>query len=172
MLNVGAKIAATASAAALIVSGCSEVRNPIPPTQARGQVIAAARDIVQALHAEVTEANFSYESCNDQGEAPFRGVVNLSFWMPGVPHNQAPDPQAVVKALVADGWSTDSDFVSHGQTLKKNGVNVILTIAPQAGPSTTYHRHVGADVNGECRDTTDHRTDGSTSPVDVRKDIQ
>ncbi|ETB18324.1 hypothetical protein MAA44156_02751 [Mycobacterium avium subsp. avium] len=172
MWTLGARIAVAASVVSLLLSGCSEVRNPIAPPQARAQVIAAARDIVQALHAEVTEANFSYESCNDQGEAPFRGVVNLSFWMPGVPHNQAVDPQAVIKGLVADGWSTDSDFVSHGATLKKNGVIVILTIAPQAGPSTVYHRHVGADINGECRDTTDHRTDGSTSPVDVSKEIQ
>lgn len=94
MWTLGARIAVAASAVSLFLSGCSEVRNPIAPPHARAQVIAA-RDIVQALHAEVTEANFSYESCNDQGEAPFRGVVNLSFWMPGVPHHQAVDPQAV-----------------------------------------------------------------------------
>src|SRR6201988_4672334 len=98
----------------------------MPPSQARTQVVDAARDIVQALHADVTEATFSYESCNDQGEAPFRGVVALSFWMPGAPHNQAADPQTVIEGLVAGGWSPDSDFVSHGPTLRKNGVNIIL----------------------------------------------
>lgn len=156
-----------------LVGGCGEaVSHPLSPLSARSQVVDAARDIVKALHAEVTEATFSYESCNDQGEAPFRGVVQLSFWMPGVPHNQAVDPQTVIKGLVADGWSTNSDFVSHGQTLKKNGVNVILAIAPQPPPATTLHRHVGADINGECGDRTDHRTDGSTSPVDISKEIQ
>lgn len=144
----------------------------MPPAQARAQAIAAARDIVKALRAEVTEATFSYESCNDQGEAPFRGTVDLSLWMPGVPHNQPVDPQVVVRGLVADGWSTDSDFVSHGQTLKKYGVNVILTIAPTPPATVTLLRHVGIDVDGECRDTSDHRTDGSTAPVDVSKEIQ
>lgn len=144
----------------------------MPPLQARGQVVDAARDIVKALHAQVTEATFSYESCNDQGEAPFRGVVELSFWMPGVPHNEPADPQTVIKGLVADGWSTSSDFVSHGPTLKKNGVNLIPTIAPHPPASADLVLHVGADINGECRDTTDHRTDGSTAPVDISKEIQ
>lgn len=168
----GTRVAVAASTISLILSGCSEVRHPIPPAQARDQVIGAARDIVHALHAEVTEANFSYESCNDQGEAPFRGVVNLAFWMPGVPHNKPADPQAVIKGLTAHGWSTDSDFVSHGQTLKKNGVNIILTVAPQPPPTISLIQHVGVKVDGECRDTTDHRTDGSTAPVDVSKEVQ
>ncbi|BBX64750.1 putative lipoprotein LppJ [Mycobacterium saskatchewanense] len=167
-----ARTAFFASIIGLIVSGCSEtVSHPLSPMQARAQVLDASRDVVRALHAEVTEANFSFESCNDQGEAPFRGVVDLSFWMPNVPHDQPADPQAVVRGLVADGWSTDSEFVSHGQTLKKNGVNIILTVAPQPPPSITLIRHVGVKVDGECRDTSDHRTDGSTGPVDVRKDI-
>ncbi len=156
-----------------MLSGCREaVSHPMPPLQARAQVVDAARDIITALHGEVTEATFSYESCNDQGDAPFRGVVNLSFWMPGVAHNQPADPQTVINGLAADGWSTDSDFKSHGQTLKKNGVNIILSIAPQPPPAITLVRHVGVKVDGECRDSSDHRTDGSTAPVDVSKEIQ
>jgi hypothetical protein len=167
------QIAIVAAGIGLALSGCGEaVSNPMSPSQARSQVVDAARDIVTALHAQVTEATFSYESCNDQGQAPFRGVVQLSFWMPGVPHNQPAEPQTVIKGLVADGWSTKSDFVSHGQTLKKNGVNVIVTIAPQPPPTIDLVRHVGVDINGECRDTSDHRTDGSTAPVNIRTDIQ
>lgn len=173
MWTLAARTAIAAVSIGLALSGCGEdVSHPMPPTQARAQVVAAARDIVNALHAQVTEATFSYESCNDQGEAPFRGVVDLSFWMPGVPHNQSVEPQAVIKGLVADGWSTDSDFKSHGPTLKKNGVNIILTIAPIPPPSIDLVRHVGADINGECRDMSDHRTDGSTAPVDISKEIQ
>jgi hypothetical protein len=167
------KIAVAALSIGVALGGCGEnVSHPIPPLQARTQVVDAARDVVTALHAQVTEATFSYESCNDQGEPPFRGVVDLSFWMPGVAHNEPADPQTVIKGLVADGWSTNSDFVSHGPTLKKNGVNVILTIAPHPPASIDLVRHVGADINGECRDTSDHRTDGSTAPVDISKEIQ
>jgi len=167
------RIAIAVASVGLTLSGCREVvSQPLPPLQARAQVVDAARDIVNALHAQVTEATFSYESCNDQGEAPFRGVVNVSFWLPGIPHNQPADPQTVIKGLVADGWSTDSDFKSHGPTLKKKGVNIILTIAPQPPPSIDLVRHVGVKVDGECRDTSDHRTDGSTAPVDISKEIQ
>ena len=173
MWTPSVRIAVAVASIGLALSGCREaVSHPIPPLQARAQAVDAARDIVNALHADVTEATFSYESCNDQGEAPFRGVVDLSFWMPGVPHNQPADPQTVIKGLVADGWSTDSDFVSHGPTLRKNGVNIILTIAPQPPATITLVRHVGVKVDGECRDTTDHRTDGSTAPVDISKEIQ
>jgi hypothetical protein len=168
-----ARMAVAVASIGLTLSGCREtVSHPMPPLQARTQVVDAARDVVSALRADVGEATFSYESCNDQGEAPFRGVVDLSLWMPGVPHNQPVDPQTVIKGLVADGWSTDSEFVSHGPTLKKNSVNLILTIAPQPPPTVTLARHVGVKVDGECRDTTDHRTDGSTAPVDISKEIQ
>jgi hypothetical protein len=170
---LAARTGVAAVSIGLVLGGCGEVvSRPMPALQARAQVVDAARDIVNALHAQVTEATFSYESCNDQGEAPFRGVVDLSFWMPDVPHNKPADPQAVIKGLVADGWSTNSDFVSHGPTLRKNGVNIILTIAPNPPPSVDLVRHVGADINGECRDTSDHRTDGSTAPVDISKEIQ
>lgn len=155
----------------LILSGCSEVPHPVSPTQARAQVIDAARGIVHALHGEVTEATFSYESCNDQGEKPFRGVVDLSLWLPGVSHGQPADPQAVLNRMVVDGWSAESDFVSHGQTLTKNRVNIILTMSPQPAPLQSLIRHVGVKVDGECRDTFDHRTDGSLAPADVRQEI-
>ncbi len=172
MWTQAGRIALAAASIGLTLGGCGDVvRNPTTPLQARSQVVDAARDIVGALHAQVTEATLRYESCNDQGEPPFRGVVQLSFWMPGVPHNEPADPQAVIKGLVADDWSTNSDFVSHGTTLKKNGVNVILAIAPRPPASIDLVRHVGADINGECRDTSDHRTDGSTAPVDIKKDI-
>lgn len=157
------KITIAVSTIGLILTGCSVVRHPFSPAQARAQVIDAARDIVHALHADVTEATFSYESCNDQGDSPFRGVVDLSWWSPGIPHNQPADPQAVTKGLVADGWSTDSEFVSHGQTLTKNGVNIILTVSPQPSMQPPI-RHAGAKIDGECRDTFDHRTDGSLAP--------
>jgi hypothetical protein len=173
VLTLAARTAAAAVSIGLTLSGCGEVvRHPISPLQARSQVVDAARDIIGALGGQVTEATFSYESCKVQGEAPFRGVVDLSFWMPDVPHNEPADPQTVIRGLVADGWSTNSGFVSHGTTLQKNGLNTILTIAPHPAASIDLVRHVEVKVDGECRDTSDHRTDGSTAPVDISKEIQ
>jgi hypothetical protein len=158
---------------ALVLSGCGEiVTDPISAQQARAQVVDAARDIVTALHAELTEATFTYEPCNDQGEPPFRGVADVSFWMPGVPHDEVIDPQTVISALVADGWSTDSDFRSHAPTLRKNNVNAILTVVPPPLPGEPNTSHVGVDLYGQCRDTFDHRTDHSIVPVDISKELQ
>lgn len=173
MWNLPARSAVAAVSIGLALGGCADVtRQPISPQEARTQVVDAARDIVTALHGEVTEAQFSYESCDDFGKPPFRGVVSLSLWMPGVPHNQPADPQTVIKALVADGWSTDSDFKSHAPTLRKNAVNIILTVVPPAPAGVAFNSHVGVKVDGECRDTFDHRTDGSILPVDISKEVQ
>jgi hypothetical protein len=169
--TLATRIAVAASIISL--AGCAEaVRNPISPQQARAQAVNAARDIVNALHGQVTEATFSYESCNDQGEPPFRGVAKVSFWMPGVAHNEPADAQAVIKGLVADGWSTDSDFKSHAPTLRKDNVNIILTVPPRPPAGVELNSHARVDVNGECRDTTDHRRDGSVVPVDISTEIQ
>jgi hypothetical protein len=157
----------------LALAGCGDiVLDPISPQQARAEVVDAARDIVTTLHAEVTEALFSYESCNDQGEPPFRGVVGLSLWMPGVPHDQPANPQTVIKALVADGWSTDSDFISHSPTLRKNKVNIILNVVPRPPASVKLNSHVGVDINGQCRDTFDHRKDDSILGVNIKNELQ
>jgi hypothetical protein len=166
----------TAGAAAFVgltLSGCAEiVTDPISPQQARAQVVDAARDIVTALHADLTEATFHYETCNDQGEPPFRGVVYVSLWMPGIPHDQPVDPHTVISALVADGWSTDSDFRSHAPTLRKNNVNIIVDVTPRPPAGITIGGHVGVDVNGQCRDTFDHRTDHSILSVDISNELQ
>ncbi|WP_144206045.1 hypothetical protein [Mycobacterium tilburgii] len=148
------------------------MHNPMPPQQARAQAVDADRGIVSTLHAQVTEATFSYESCNDPGTPPFRGVAKVAFWLPGVPHNQLADPQAVIKTLVAGGWSADSDFKSHVPTLRKVNVNVILTVAPTPRAGVELNSHACVDVNGECRDTSDHRTDGSVVPVNISTEIQ
>jgi hypothetical protein len=165
---------AAAAATCLVISGCGAevVGNPIAPQDARAEVIGAARDITTILHADVTEARFRYESCNDQGDPPFKGVVRMSFWILGHPHNQPVDSQEVIKPLEAQGWSADSDFVSHSPTLRKNNINIILTVVPAPRPGKQLVSHVAVEVDGECRDTFDHRTDRSILPIDVRAEVQ
>jgi hypothetical protein len=161
--------ASTIIALPLTLAGCGDiVLDPISPQQARAEVVDAARDIVTTLHADVVWARFSYESCNDQGEPPFRGEAKVSFWMPGISHDQPVNPQTVIKALVADGWSTDSDFISHAPTLRKDKVNIILTVAPR--PAGNGHAWV--DVDGQCRDTFDHRKDDSILGVNIKNELQ
>ncbi len=96
----------------------------------------------------------------------------MSFWMPGQPHDQPVDPQQVIKSLVAQGWSTDSDFKSHSPTLRKDQVNIIVTAVPTPRPGKHLVSHVAVEVDGECRDAFDHRSDRSILPVDVRTEVQ
>jgi hypothetical protein len=158
----------------LALNGCGAdvVRDPLTPEQARDEVIEAGRDISTILHADITEALFRYESCNDQGDPPFKGVLRMSFWMPGAPHNQPVDPSQVLKPLEAHGWSTDSAFISHSPTLRKNNINIIVTVVPTPRPGQQLVTHVAVEVDGECRDTFDHRTDHSILPVDVQNEVQ
>jgi hypothetical protein len=170
-LRANGFLAATIICCAL--TGCGpEVGDPLTPEGARYQVIDAARDVSTILHADIAEANFSYESCNDQGDPPFRGKVQLLLWMPGAPHDQAVDPQQVLKPLEAHGWSTNSAFISHSPALTKNNVNTMITVTHQPPPGEHLGAHVVAEVLGECRDIFDHRTDRSILPVDVLKDVQ
>ena len=58
MWTLPARIAVAVTTIGLTLSGCREtVSHPMPPLQARTQVVDAARDIVSALHADVSEAS-------------------------------------------------------------------------------------------------------------------
>lgn len=156
---------------AVVLSGCAEVRHPISPEEARGEVFDGARDVVTILRPEVKDAQFWYESCNDQGEPPFRGVVQMGLWMPGVAHEQPVDPQPVLHALTTHGWSTDPEAFSHAPTLRKDAVTITVTVAHRPTDGKKIGAHVTVNVNGQCRDTFDHRTDDSILPVDVTPEV-
>ncbi|HEX7322044.1 MAG TPA: hypothetical protein VF299_03780 [Mycobacterium sp.] len=145
--------------------------HPISPEQARTEVIDAARDIATALNGEVAEALFSYDSCNDEGEPPFRGALLLKLWLPGIPHDEPADPQRVLQVLAQHGWSSDPNLHSHAPALRRGPIIIMITVAPRAPAGKKIGAHVGVNVDGQCRDTFDHRTDGSILPVDVRKEI-
>ncbi|POX88611.1 hypothetical protein C3477_10250 [Mycobacterium kansasii] len=99
-------------------------------------------------------------------------MVDLSFWMRGVSRDGPADPKTVISTLVAGGWSTGSDFISHSPALRKKDVNAIVTVVPPALHGEGFNSHVGVKLDGECRDTFDHRKDHSILPVDIGKDIQ
>jgi hypothetical protein len=92
--------------------------------------------------------------------------------MPGIPHNQPVDPNTVTQALTAHGWSANPDFHSHSPALRKNNINTVVTVTHPPPPGETLGAHVIAQVDGECRDTFDHRTDHSILPVDVANEVQ
>ncbi|WP_149482879.1 hypothetical protein [Mycolicibacterium sp. P1-18] len=131
----------------------------ISPQDARRQVVDASRQVVADLGAEVATAKFGYDSCNDRGDAPFRGHGNLLLWMPGADRTREVPADTVLDLLRQRGWQTDPHFTSHGTTFQRGGVDVSVWVIPPPKPDSPPVGHVIVDVFGECRDAFDHRTD-------------
>jgi hypothetical protein len=56
--------------------------NPLSDDQAEAQVVDAAKQIAQLVSLPDMYGGFAFESCNDQGDPPYRGVVEMSFKLP------------------------------------------------------------------------------------------
>ena len=137
----------TAMTVLALVTGCdvvdfvkNDVPNPMTPEQSKAQVVDAAKELVGTLDLKVVEAFFWHSSCNDQGEAPFRGQIRIAY--PPAPSFEESEAEVAEMAhrLENDGWSRDSDFRSHGTVLQKN--NVVAVLGPQ-NASTAESRHSG-----------------------------
>jgi hypothetical protein len=159
--------------ALLTLAGCADVvANPISPQEGRSQVIDVSRQVVSDLGGEVVSAKFGYDSCNDQGDPPFKAHSRLLLWMPGADRSREVSPDTVLDRLRQHGWQTDPDFHSHGTTFKRNGVDVDVWVIPPPKPNDPPIAHVIVDALGECRDTFDHRTDKTDRlSADIKGDV-
>ncbi|WP_235677968.1 hypothetical protein [Mycolicibacterium sarraceniae] len=164
-VTVGAMVVAT------VLSGCGVVRgimndgvtDPITPEQSKTQVIDAAKDIVGILNLPVQSATFWRSSCNDQGEAPFRGRMLISY--PLAPSFEASDAEVArwVEQLKTQGWTTDPTAHTHGALLTKNGVSATF------GPQSVSDTQRDLELLGECRDlTTTKQTAGGNEDISLR----
>src|SRR4051794_10966846 len=91
----------------------------LTPEQSKAQVIDAAKEIVGLLHLQVARPVFWHASCNDQGDAPFRGQTMITYPLPSNVDAANAAVAQLVQRLQSQGWTTDSEFKSHGATLKK-----------------------------------------------------
>jgi hypothetical protein len=166
--NGAATIAVVVALVAALVSGCGAmssiknggVANPLTPEQSKAQVVDAAQGIVGALKLQVIEPAFWHASCNDQGEAPFRGQMTIGY--PQATSFEASDAEVaqMVQHLQSIGWTGDPDFQSHGTVLKKD--NVVAVFVPQNASDSTR----SIELYGECRDvTTTKDTRGNAETV-------
>jgi uncharacterized protein YceK len=161
-------LAVTTIVAALVaasLSGCSTVSsltndgvaNPMTPDQSKTQVMDAARDVVHNLQLSVSSANFSRSSCNDQGDPPFRGEVNIFYPRSGNLDEADAALKQMTQRLQSVGWAADSSFQSHGTTLKKNNVDAVFYPANVSVPQG----HIV--LFGECRDVTTTKAQAGTT---------
>lgn len=128
---------------------------------AMAQVVDAARAIVRAAGlADVTGA-FLFESCNDQGEPPYCGRVDMSF---ALPEGAAPESvfEQIAAAMMAQGWS---DGPPPGSCPFGVVVHTDSVMAVIGGACGEARGSVG--VRGLHYTMTDHRGDGATVGTDV-----
>lgn len=137
----------------------NEVSDPVTPEQSKAQVLDAATDLVGTLNLPVVEAFFWHSSCNDQGEAPFRGQVRIAYPPAASFEESGEEITRMAAQLQASGWSPDPEFKSHGTVLKKNNVIAVL------GPQNASNPNRDIQIYGECRDTTTTKGDTQPEPV-------
>jgi len=138
---------------------------PLTDDETKAQIVDLAKEIVAVAALQGTTGGYGIQSCNDQGDPPYLGQVDLNFQIPadvdenGYLHN-------VAAAMTAHGWAAGSAPGRYlaGITLNKNGVTASI------GPNVA-HPHIGnIELTGQCRDMTDHHHQDIPS-VDITAEL-
>lgn len=129
------------------------------------QVVEPAKQIAAAADLQSASGGFSFESCNDQGDPPYRGTVTMHFLIQGEPDAYF---EKVQNAMVTAGWNIGAPpgQALHGTALNKNGVIATIGYLP------SDHSYGEIAISGECRNTTDHHNDGKTNGADITAQLQ
>ncbi|ORV98055.1 hypothetical protein AWC14_14020 [Mycobacterium kyorinense] len=127
---------------------------PLSDEQARAQVVEPARQITKAVGLHVTYATFAWEWCNDQGDPPYHGRVDMVFKVPDGVDRSAYFQQITTTMAKQPGWGSGAapGMQPHGENLHKG--NITITMGP--GRDAEYGR---IQLFGECRNMNDHRND-------------
>ena len=128
--------------------------DPMTTEQARSQVVEPAKQIARLAKLRDAYAAFSFSSCNDQGDPPFRGVVRLNFTLPS---GQPADAYfaGIAVTMVANGWTDGPPpgYVTYGRVIHTKGVVGVMAPGPADG-------WANVELSGECRNMDDHADDG------------
>jgi hypothetical protein len=138
---------------------------PLSDDEARAQVVDPAREVVKAANLEITYATFEWESCNDQGDPPYHGRVDVIFTVPPGVDPSTLRKQVAASAAAQPGWAPGAppDMHPFGDLAHKGNVMVIV------GPAN-YPERSAVRIFGECRNMSDHR--GHTGPFEVTDQVR
>ena len=133
-----------------------------PPSDAesRAQVVDTAKDVVRATDLRVTYASFQWEWCNDQGDPPFHGRVDMAFEVPPGADSQGLGRQIAATLAELPGWAPGPPpgFQPAGDVVHRGGVMVIV------GPGN-YPERGAVEIYGEGRNMNDHRDDNELTDI-------
>jgi hypothetical protein len=157
--------AAALTAVVFVLGGCSSMfpfrhdpdhpAHPLSDEQTKAQVIDPAKQIAKVAGLQDVSGVFGWESCNDQGDPPFRGRVDMGYDMPAGVDRDAYFEQ-IAKTMIEHGWSDGPPPGLHpfGRVIHKEGVMAIIGVHPGGA------QWGSVELSGECRNMGDHRHDG------------
>lgn len=136
---------------------------PLTPAQAKEQVIAAVRELVTALGIPVREAWVGLDSCNDQGDGPFRGRAAVHY--PAAPSRAEAQEQTAffLQQLRAAGWECHPPLAAQAPAAEKSGATAVFEVQADSDPVRVI------TVLGQCRDLT--TTKASRGTMDAILDL-
>jgi hypothetical protein len=128
------------------------LRTPFTPEQAKAQVIDAAKEIVSVTNLPVVkgESVVYLNSCNDQGEAPFRGTAVIWYSLASSAQAAQNDTATFLRTLEGAGWTVLPPNYPGRPTItaQKDGVTVRFEVQGVGEEARII------TVEGECRDVT------------------
>jgi hypothetical protein len=139
---------------------------PLSDDEATDQLTELGRAIVTTAQLQDVDAGFAFSSCNDQGDPPYQGSLEIGF---AVPTGQNPDEYfnevaAQMKTLGwVDGPPPNQTYV--GKVMSHGGI-----AAQFRGPRSHDPKGV-LRIYGECRNMTDHHDDGKTNGHNVTAEV-
>ena len=130
--------------------------------EAMAQVVEPARQIVLVAGLRDVSGGFSFESCNDQGDPPYRGRVEMSFAMPA---DIEPDAyfHRIAAVMVTQGWID-------GPPPGRRPLGVVIhteTVMAMISRASAADMRGSVPLGGQCRNMADHRNDGQTVGVEI-----
>ena len=127
------------------------------------QVVDPAKAIVAVAALQEVSAGLDYEACNDQGEPPYRGRVDMDF---RIPDDIEPKMyfQHLAKTMVqnGNGWY---DGPPPGKNLFGNVIHTD-TVFAVIGQNPVAKEDGYVHIFGECRNMADHRGAASVNVTD------
>lgn len=164
---------------AVLVTGChssSKPRGPSPgtgssttakvtsmiPDALRQKMLTSVRAVVRETGLKPTRAFLLFQSCNDDGTAPFRAFVSSAF--AGSTIDLAESQKQVdgwASTLTERGWVEGSATTgTNGRYLSHDGLTVALFAhrEPQVSPSPTFTLTSDCLLGDDAKDTPEFRT--------------
>jgi hypothetical protein len=139
---------------------------PLSDDEAEAQLTELGKAIVSAAQLQNVDAGFEFDSCNDQGDPPNQGLLEIGFTIPG---GQSPEVylNEVAAHMKSLGWvdGPPPDKTYAGKVLSRGG------IAAQLRPPTANDPKAVIRIYGECRNMTDHHDDGKGNGHNVTADV-